>query len=167
MLPRRPAALGPCSSMRAPTSRQRVKTVVRLTWMICRCGSAFKKARSKRTCSPRSTRGWEIDGSDIFFARQHNSPGCQSYGHHVRRQAREPPRFLLRKDRPGRCRLSDSASRPQSWSLCGWYCAVRMSKKSSIRIRLTVTYSPAPGEYLRPLQPELAPWLVQSLGCHQ
>ena len=36
-----------------------------------------------------------------------------------------------------------------------------------MRIQSRDDYALGPGEYLRPLQLELAPWLVRSLGCRQ
>ena len=42
-------------------------------------------------------------------------------------------------------------------------------RKKEVRCGLgfRLFYSLGPGEYLRPLQPKLTPWLVRSLGCRQ
>ena len=76
----------------------------------------LKKEGQSVTHPPRSTPGLEIDDWDTSFEHQHNSTGYRSYSHHVRWKGQEPPRFLLKRDWPRRCRLSDLASQWQFWS---------------------------------------------------
>ena len=166
MLPRRPAALGSCSSMWAPISRQRVKTVVRFTWRIYRCGSALemggqsvhphlvpvmaRKSMTRMSFLNASTIQQDINPIAVMYDRRYKS-----------RHA-----FFRRE-----IGLVDAGFPVELFnrSLGFRVCGITLQEcKKEVRCGISLGYcSLGPGEYLRPLQPKLAPWLVRSLGCHQ